>query len=359
MRTLGPSIKPSRGAQLRACRGRLVAQLLAGAWRSSPPSTLVKPEELAEIAMLLLKSGASALAWRALRESGLRDCTTASQLQQAYRMHSLRAAISERSLVKVIPVLRCFGAEPVLVKGWAIARHYPEPGLRPYCDLDFCVSQDHYRAAKAALKDADTRGAAVDLHIGFGKFYEQQTDRVFEHTQVIKLGEGDVRVLCPEDHLRFLCLHLLRHGAVRPLWLADIAVLIESRKDNFDWDRCLSGSRRHVDWVACAISLAHHLLGADLKGVPIGRRAEQLPSWLVAPTLKAWGTPVESPRQVAAYLGHPILLSRELLHHWPNPTEATMTVRGPFNELPRLAFQLGHVASRAAALLSQLTRPSG
>jgi len=274
-------------------------------------------------------------------------------------MHSLQAAISERSLVKVIPVLRSFGAEPVLVKGWAIARHYPEHGLRPYCDLDFCVSQDHYRAAKTALKDADTQGAAIDLHMGFGKFYEQQTERVFEHTQVIKLGEVDVRVLCPEDHLRFLCLHLLRHGAIRPLWLADIAVLIESRKDNFDWDRCLSGSRRHVDWVACAISLAHHLLGADLKGAPIGRRAEHLPSWLVRPTLKAWGTPVESPRQVAAYLGHPILLSRELLHHWPNPTEATMTVRGPFNELPRLAFQLGHVASRAAALLSQLTRPSG
>ena len=354
MRTLGPPIRLSRGAQSRAWRGRVVAQLLTGAWRSSPPSTLVKPEELAEIAMLLLKSGASALAWRALRESGLRDCTAASQLQQAYRMHALQEAISQRVLMKVIPVFRSFGAEPVLVKGWAIARLYPEPGLRPYCDLDFCVSPSHYTAARAALKDADTGGALVDLHLGFGKFYEQQTDRVFERTQMIRLGEVDVRVLCPEDDLRFLCLHLLRHGAIRPLWLTDIAVLIESRKDDFDWDRCLSGSRRHVDWVACAISLAHHLLGVDIRGIPVGRRLEHLPNWLVAPTLKAWGTPAESPRQVAAYLRDPIGLLKELRHHWPNPTEATMTVHGPFNELPRLPFQLGHLIWRTAALVSQV-----
>jgi hypothetical protein len=263
--------------------------------------------------------------------------------------------MSERSLKRVIPLLRSFGAEPVLVKGWATARLYPEPGLRPYCDLDLCVSRDHYVAATAALKAVETVGALIDLHLGFGKFYERETDRIFERTQLIKLSDLDVRVLCPEDDLRFLCLHLLRHGAIRPLWLADIAVLLETRTDDFDWDRCLSGSARQVDWVACAISLAHHLLGADIQGVPVGRRVQHLPRWLVAPTLKAWGTPAESPRQVAAYLRNPIGLFKELRHHWPNPTEATMTVHGPFNELPRLPFQLGHILSRTATLLSQLS----
>jgi len=338
----------------RASRGKLVAQLLAGAWRASPPASLTTAEDLAEIAVLLLKSGASALAWHSLRESQLRNCPAASQLHQAYRLHSLQGAISERSLKQVIPVFRSFGAEPVLVKGWATARLYPEPGLRPYCDLDLCVSQDHYAAAKAALKAVETAGAIIDLHVGFGKFYERKTDRIFERTQLVKLGELDVRVLCPEDDLRFLCLHFLRHGAIRPLWLADIAVLLETRRDDFDWDLCLSGSSRHVDWVACAIGLAYHLLGADIQGVPVWRRVHHLPSWLVTPTLKAWGTPVESPRQVAAYLHHPISLPRELIRHWPNPTEATMTVQGPFNHLPRLAFQLAHVASRSAELLRRL-----
>jgi hypothetical protein len=124
--------------------------------------------------------------------------------------------------------------------------------------------------------------------------------------------------------------------------------------DDFDWDRCLSGSRRQAKWVACAIGLAHDLLGANVPELPVTARSGHLPSWLVPPVLKAWGTPCETPRQVASFLRHPIGLSRELLHHWPNPIEATMTVEGPFNELPRLPYQLGHVVSRATAVFSQL-----
>jgi hypothetical protein len=191
--------------------------------------------------------------------------------------------------------------------------------------------------------------------MGFGKFYERQTNDIFARSQLVSLGKLDVRVLGAEDNLRFLCLHLLRHGAVRPLWLADIAVLLEGRTRDFDWDLCLTGSRRQADWVACAIGLAHKLFRVDIDGIPVARRSRNLPSWLVPPVLKGWGTPLETPRQVAAYVRHPLALSKELLHHWPNPIEATMTVQGPFNKLPRLPFQVGHVVSRTTALLSQLS----
>jgi len=331
-----------------------VAQLLAGGWRRSIPPLRTAADELEQIAPLLLLSGGAGIAWRKIRDSALRASFAASQLQQAYRLYSLEAALHERRLKQVIPVLRNMGAEPVLVKGWAIARLYPEPGLRPYCDLDLCVLPDHCAAAKAALRSPESGGGMVDLHVGFGKFYERQADHIFARSELVRLDNLDVRVLCPEDNLRFLCLHLLRHGAVRPLWLADIAVLLETLTSDFDWDRCLSGSRRHADWVTCAIGLAHHLLDAYVQGTPVEARIKRLPSWLVPPVLKGWGTPCETPRQVANYLRHPIGLSRELLHHWPNPIEATMTVQGPFNELPRLPFQLGHVVSRTTALFSQL-----
>jgi hypothetical protein len=91
-----------------------------------------------------------------------------------------------------------------------------------------------------------------------------------------------------------------------------------------------------------------------VRGIPVESRAGHPPRWLVAPVLKAWGTPCKTPRQVATFLRNPVALSRELLHHWPNPIEATMTVEGPFNELPRLPFQLGHVVSRTTAMVSQL-----
>jgi hypothetical protein len=95
-------------------------------------------------------------------------------------------------------------------------------------------------------------------------------------------------------------------------------------------------------------------LGADVRGIPVESRAGHLPSWLVTPVLKAWGTPCKTPRQVASFLRHPVALSRELLHHWPNPIEATMTVEGSFNELPRFPYQLSHIFSRAKALFSHL-----
>lgn len=356
MTALASFLEHDRGAQSRAARGRLVAQLLAGAWRCSPPSN--SAEELAEIATLLLKSGAGSLAWCRIRHSELRTSAVAHLFQRAYRLHSLQAALQQRSLKQIIPVLRSFGVEPVLVKGWAIARIYPELGMRPYGDLDLCVLPDHYARAKAALKSAESLGCNVDLHLGFGKFYDRQTDDVFGRSQLVRLDDLDVRVLRDEDHLRFLCMHLLRHGAVVPLWLCDIAVLLETRDKDFDWDRCLSGSRRQADWVACAIGLAHQLIGAEVGGTPIARRAQNLPRWLVPTVLQEWGVPFQFPAQIMVYLRHPVRLVRglpeELCRHWPNPIEATMTLKGSFNELPRLPFQVGHVFARAAALLSQL-----
>jgi len=345
-------------AQSKPKRGRTTAQLLAGSWRASPPLTANSAQELEEVAALLMKSGAGGLAWNRIRRSALRDSPIAGELEQSYRLGSLHAALHERSLKMVIPLLRSYGVEPLLVKGWAIARHYAESGLRQYCDLDLCVLPDHFTAASTAMKDQEDEFGSVDLHLGFDKFYDRQTEDVFARSKLVNLDEVEVRVLCAEDDLRFLCLHLLRHGAIRPLWLCDIAVLLETRPDNFDWDLCLGHSPQQADWVACAVGLAHELLGVDVKATPVASRARNLPSWLVPAVLKEWGTPFQSLGQIAVRLRNPVRrlreLIRELPHHWPNPIEATMTLKGPFNELPRLPFQVGHVFSRTAALMSQL-----
>ena len=356
-------MKNGRGADSKATRGRLMAQLLAGAWRDSPLPPAASAEEFAEIAPLLLKSGAGALVWRRIRDCDLRATSSAEQFQHDYRFHALQAALHERALKLIIQLLRSCGVEPVLVKGWSIARHYPETGLRQYSDFDLCVLPVQFDAAKAALKEIESEGYNIDLHEGFGKFFDSRTDDVFARTQLVRFGELEVRVLSAEDHLRFLCLHWLRHGAVRPLWLCDIAVLLETQSDDFDWERCLGSSRQQADWVACATGLAHELLGAKIEGAPIARRARKLPSWLVPAVLKEWGTQFRPMSPLALYLRQPLRrlkeLSGELSHHWPNPIEATMTLNGPFNELPRLPFQVGHVFSRTAALVAQLARGSG
>ncbi len=358
MRRLEALPKQATETRSTAERGQLVADLLGGSWRSSSPLPTISELELAKVAKVVLTSGAAGLAWCKIRHSGLRSTAVSQELQQTYRLQSLRAGLYERKLKQIIPMLRQFEVEPVLVKGWSIARLYPEAGMRPYTDVDLCVLPDHYAKADAVLRSPAGPGGNVDLHLGFGKFYDRRTADVFERSRVVMLEDVEIRVLNPEDNLRFLCMHLLRHGAVRALWLCDIAVLLESRASDFDWDRCLSGSRRQTDWVACALGLASKLLGVDVEGTPIARRARHLPKWLAPAVLRGWGVPFESPQQVRDLLSEPSKLLRQLpvqvRRHWPNPIEATMTLRGPFNRLPRLPFQVGHVVSRTTALFSQL-----
>src|SRR5215216_1231897 len=174
-----------KNAQSRPSRGRIVAQLLTGAWRDKPPLLATSEQELAEIAVLLMRSGAGGLAWHRIRNSALRDSSIAGQLEQAYRFHFLQAALHERSLKQVIPLLRSYGVEPVLIKGWAIARHYAESGLRQYCDLDLCVLPDQHAAARAALNSMEGEVGSVDLHLGFDKFYDRQTEDIFARSQLV------------------------------------------------------------------------------------------------------------------------------------------------------------------------------
>ena len=341
-------------------RGRLVARFLSGSWSGSPLS--LSADELGEISGLITTCGAGGLGWSKLSRSTLRDSQVGELFQAQYRFQTLKAGLHELHLKKVIPRLRANGVEPLLVKGWATARLYPEPGMRPYLDLDLCVTPEDSERAREVLNSGECDECLVDLHVGFGKFYDQRTDEIFTNSRLVKLDDLDIRVLAPEDDLRFLCLHLLRHGAMQPLWLCDVAVLLEAHGKDLDWDRCLSGARRQADWVACALGMANRLLGVDLGDAPVVRRADTLPDWLMSTVLEEWGTPLKNLPQLVVYLRDPSRWVRdfrsEFVRHWPNAIEATMTMEGPFNGFPRFPFQMGHLLSRVMALPSHLRVPS-
>src|SRR5262245_19273827 len=178
---------------------------------------------------------------------------------------------------------------------------------------------------------------------------------MYQRSLLVKLGDTEVRVPCAEDHLRILSRHLLKHGAWRPLWLCDVALLVESRNDDFDWDLCLGRNRTVADWIACTVGLAHQLLGACVDDIPVAKRAKHLPSWLVPTVLKQWDKPFARDHgegrhraPIAKYFRNPGGLLADLLHRWPNPIEATMYFGGPFNELPRWLFQIGECTARTA-----------
>ncbi len=374
--------------------GQTIAGALSGVWRQSPPNENLSPENVALITPLLYASGSAALGWWRIGKVGSEQWAVGSEtyseelLHDAYRRSLLNARIHDHELKHVLSLLRTAGIEPILVKGWAIARRYPDRALRPYGDFDFCVRPDQLAEAERALKCLESiDGHYVDLHDGFAKldgrqpafrvsasvgwFRAQQSparvgslntcwNESFERTQQVDLDDVKVRVLSDEDHLRVLCLHLLRSGAWRPLWLCDIALAVESRGPNFDWARCLGADPLVADWVACTIGLAHQLLGAGVSGTPVAERAANLPRWLVPAVLRQWGRakgPSETEMLLVTLVGHltkPSALFRELRSRWDRPLVASFNLNAPLNNFPRAPYQLADMLMRAANLPEQL-----
>jgi hypothetical protein len=338
-------------------RGELVAALLAGSWRKQHGDLNLSPAELLTITPLLLQSGAGALAWRRLRNSPLAAIPDAAELQQAYRLHAIQAAVHETNIKQVFKLLRSADVEPLLVKGWAIARLYPENGLRPYGDIDLCVHPADYVKARAALRGAGDR-YPVDLHKGTGLLDYHDWDELFSRSQLLPLDEEAIRALTPEDHFRVLCFHLLRHGVERPIGLCDIAVALESRSADFDWSKCLGKTQKHADWIRCVIGLARALLDADISQIPFQIQDHQ-PNWIVRTVLKAWGRSFSGHFTQQApmdfYAHHPRGLVQALAARWPTPIVGTVGVGGSFNRLPRFPYQLGYLVVRSLRFLKQVS----
>src|SRR5688572_4731569 len=99
--------------------GYRLAAALRGSWRRSPPALEISAGELAEISPLVIAAGGSGLVWSRLRGSALRDCPAARDLQHAYRLNSIYAALRERDTLEAVRRLRARGIDPVIVKGWA------------------------------------------------------------------------------------------------------------------------------------------------------------------------------------------------------------------------------------------------
>ena len=340
--------------------GSLVAAFLAGAWRLSPPLLDFCADDFERIAPLLLPTGAGALGWWRVRDSELRSCAAVEQLHQAYRLYTLESRLNKSKIETVFALFRSFAIEPILIKGWAAARYYPEQGLRPYGDIDICVRPQEFQTAARALTSLDPLRFKLDLHSGFAKFGIRHEEELFTRSQLVPIGETDVRILGVEDHLRVVCFHLMREGAWRPLWLVDVAAALESQPRDFDWNYCL-GEKRQAAPVVTAIGLAQQLLGAEVEGMPEAQCSRKKPRWLIPTVLNEWGSPAPSmtSRHEVPMLGH-LRRRKDLLqglrHRWPNPIEATTTMNGPFNNLPRLPFQITNSFVRIGAFLTQLPK---
>ena len=345
-----------------ARKGGLVAKMLAGSWRGTElPALQITERELDEITPLLYDSGTAALGWRRISKTPLRESSSAEVLHQAYRLQSLQSEIHEQKIEKVFSLLRQAHVDAVLAKGWATAGTYAEKALRPYGDIDVCVRPEHFKLAGEVLSAPEASDCWVDLHKHFSEIDERSIDDLFARSRTIPLRGEQIRILAPEDQLALSCIHLLKHGAWRPLWLCDVGVAIEALPENFDWNVCLGSNNTRAGWITCAIGLAECLLDAETGELP-AELLRQPPAWLIENVVKQWANPfaiyqppMSHPIPMADLLRHPSGLLDGLRQRWPNPIIATISVNGEFNNLPRLPYQMANCLSRIGRLLLNST----
>jgi hypothetical protein len=330
-------------------RGALVARLLSGSWRCDPlvPEDMA-PGDVAAVVPFLLASGCGALAWARIRtDPRLADAPECAALRDAFRYSVIDAAVGERRIAEVMECLRSADVEAMLFKGRAAAAAYGDPACRPGGDIDLLLSPKERARADAVLGEA-IRRMEVDLdhdHL----VNPQVLPSLFSRRGELRLGDTDVSVPGPEDHVRLLALHALCHGVARPIWLCDVAAWVESRPGDFDWSVALTGDAHTAERVRVALSLAHHLVGMRIEGTP-AELMKSSPGWAESAVLRNWGDPrfAAPPRPWDTHRG---LRSRAraLAMRWPpDPIFEAFRNGRRFTRWPRLPYHVIDAARRTA-----------
>ncbi|HUM14001.1 MAG TPA: nucleotidyltransferase family protein [Myxococcaceae bacterium] len=327
-----------------------IAETLRRSWAPRPPAVEFPAGlPLAVWSERLVAGGAGGLGWLRIRDTELASRPEVELLRTAFRHHALTAARQERDLVHLLRHFNEAGLEPILFKGWSLARLYPHRALRPFGDFDLLVREEEAGRAREVLRrispDLQAR-ADVDTARTLARYLPDRTEgELFGRSRPEALAVVRFRTLAPEDHLRLVVLHQLHHGGWRPLWLCDVAVLLESLPADFDWEGCLAGDHHLSEGVLAALALAEELLGARLP--PAVPRAE-VPEWLRAAVFRGWVHGYES-MPPSLYdlrkLGVAGTL-RALRVRWPDPVSATVHLRAPFGNFPRLPVQTAECLRR-------------
>ena len=188
----------------------------------------------------------------------------------------------------------------------------------------------------------------VDLHKGFRDRDTLSWQDLFEHSYTVELNSVPIRVLCDEDNLRITAAHWLIDGGVYESRLWDIYYLVQNRRPDFDWKRCLeAGGPVRRTWVLAAISTAREYLDLDVSGLPDSVRNFELPSWYKKTLETEWKRGGYLRIPFSACIGNPTLFVQQFRRRFPpNKIAATTDSEGPIDESRRIKYQIRSVLKK-------------
>lgn len=242
---------------------------------------------------------------------------------------------------------RTNGIELLIIKGLAASRFYPPSVPRFFNDVDIAVAGLDFSLSKQLLDHDSIPPVGIDLHCELRHLDTLPWKTLFGNSELLHFKDGNIRVPCPEDHLRVLSTHWLTDGGERKDRLWDIYYAVSNRPPTFDWNKCLevvSPTRR--GWVILTIGLAHKYLGLDISHLPFENEAKRLPDWVCRTLETEWdrGIPL---LPIHTQLHNPKVLLQQIRKRIPpNPITATIDMEGDFYTGNRRWFQIGSMAKR-------------
>lgn len=266
----------------------------------------------------------------------------------------LQYKVFEKKIAECFNLFSENGIEPILIKGWAVSRFYPNEWERIFSDVDLCVEPSLYLNADSIRQSEKGNYLNIDLHKGFRHLDTVSWEELFSRSEIFEIEGVKIRVLCEEDHLRVQCVHWLNDGGGYKDKLWDIYYLVKNRSKSFDWDMCLNSvNDRRRAWVICAIGLAHKYLDLDIDDTPISKEAKDLPEWLTKAVEKEWKSDIRLKDLMVARHNWTDLFQQIKKRIPPNPIQATIEMEGNFDQSPRIYYQIGNILYRSKNSLRQ------
>ncbi len=261
----------------------------------------------------------------------------------------------EKSIIESVSMFRKEGLEPILLKGWAIAREYPIEKFRHYSDIDLAFSLKEIDSAYRIREASQLKGLALDLHPELKHLDTLPWDQLYRDSRLVALNDQKIRILSPEDHLRVLAVHWLIDGGWFRDRLWDTYYAVANRPADFDWHRCLNVVSKHRRrWIVCVIGLTHKYFGLQIDDLPFADEAKDLPPWLVNAVEREWASGV---RLLPLYYvaGNRSDLIKQIKKRIPpNPIHATVDMEGSFDAPTRIHYQIGTIVKRGIPLVKNL-----
>lgn len=281
--------------------GKSVSLLLYRFW-DQDARVLLERDEQQRLTPVLLAHGMGAFAGRSA---------------QGPRIHGVRARSDRQRLKQTLGLLDSAKVRYLVGGAFSSVRLYPQAGLRPLDRLELLLDGADLPRAEQALSRSE-------LRIDYRPFGADAFANLFERSLLRAHEDVQVRCLGAEDELR---LTLLKLNASEPLWLCDVALLLERGPQALDVKRVIESS----PWNACAVQLARDVLGARVpEQLAVAVPAQRAPAWVERSLMSRWGRPATTlEKNAVEYARQPKLWVTVLRDRLPDPIQVNASARVP------------------------------